>query len=91
MSTIKIFQMTKNVHKDQHSYCFLVTVKLNKKFNIFLQNFFRFFNYYYQASNLFGVFEAMRKEARKEAEQWDWNQATLQLQKYYVETLENIS
>ena len=26
--------------------------------------------------------EAMRKEARKEAEQWDWNQATLQLQKY---------
>ncbi len=35
--------------------------------------------------------EAMRKEARKEAEQWDWNQATLQLQKYYIETLENIS
>ncbi len=35
--------------------------------------------------------EAMRKEARKEAEQWDWNQATLQLQKYYTETLENIS
>ena len=35
--------------------------------------------------------EAMRKEARKEAEQWDWNQATLQLQKYYEETLENIS
>ena len=35
--------------------------------------------------------EAMRKEARKEAEQWDWNQATLQLQKYYAETLENIS
>ncbi len=35
--------------------------------------------------------EAMRKEARKEAEQWDWNQATLQLQKYYSETLENIS
>ncbi len=34
--------------------------------------------------------EAMRKEARKEAEQWDWNQATLQLQKYYAETLENI-
>ena len=34
--------------------------------------------------------EAMRKEARKEAEQWDWNQATLQLQKYYSETLENI-
>ena len=35
--------------------------------------------------------EAMRKEARKEAEQWNWNQATLQLQKYYAETLENIS
>ena len=35
--------------------------------------------------------EAMRKEARKEAEQWDWNKATLQLQKYYSETLENIS
>ena len=35
--------------------------------------------------------EAMRKEARKEAEQWDWNQATLQLQKYYLETLDNIS
>ncbi len=35
--------------------------------------------------------EAMRKEARKEAEQWDWNQATLQLQKYYAETLDNIS
>ena len=35
--------------------------------------------------------EAMRKEARKEAEQWDWNQATLQLQKYYAETLEDIS
>ena len=35
--------------------------------------------------------EAMRKEARKEAEQWDWNQATLQLKKYYSETLEKIS
>ena len=35
--------------------------------------------------------EEMRKEARKEAEQWDWNQATLQLQKYYSETLQNIS
>ena len=35
--------------------------------------------------------EAMRKEARKEAEQWNWNKATLQLQKYYSETLENIS
>ena len=62
MSTIKIFQMTKNVHKYQHSSDFLVIVKLNKKFNIFLQNFFRFFDYYYQASNLFGVFEAMNKD-----------------------------
>ena len=35
--------------------------------------------------------EAMRKEARKEAERWDWNQATLQLQKYYSETLEKNS
>ena len=35
--------------------------------------------------------ETMRKEARKEAEKWDWNQATLQLQEYYSETLENIS
>ena len=35
--------------------------------------------------------EAMRKEARNEAEQWDWNQATLQLQKYYSETLDNIT
>ena len=35
--------------------------------------------------------EAMRKEARKEAEQWDWNQATLQLQKYYSATLEKNS
>ena len=34
--------------------------------------------------------EAMRKEARKEAEQWGWNQATLQLQKFYSETLKNI-
>ena len=33
--------------------------------------------------------EIMSKEARKEAEQWSWNQATLQLQKYYSETLEN--
>ena len=48
--------------KDQHSYSFLVIVDLNKKFNIFLQNFFRFFDYYYQASNLFGVFEAMSKD-----------------------------
>ncbi len=35
--------------------------------------------------------EIMRKEARKEAEKWDWNQATLQLQKYYSETLKKIS
>ena len=35
--------------------------------------------------------ETMRKEARKEAEKWDWNQATLQLQKYYSDTLKNIS
>ena len=35
--------------------------------------------------------ESMRKEARKEAEKWDWNQATLQLQKYYSETLKKIS
>ena len=34
--------------------------------------------------------EAMRKAARKEAEQWDWNQATLQLQEYYSATLKNI-
>jgi len=34
--------------------------------------------------------EVMRKEARKEAERWDWNQATLQLQKYYSETLKNL-
>jgi len=27
--------------------------------------------------------EIMRKEARNEAEKWDWNQATLQLQNYY--------
>jgi glycosyltransferase involved in cell wall biosynthesis len=35
--------------------------------------------------------ETMRKAARKEAEKWDWNQATVQLQKYYSETLKNIS
>ncbi len=35
--------------------------------------------------------ETMRKAARKEAEKWDWNQATLQLQNYYSETLKNIS
>jgi len=34
--------------------------------------------------------ELMRTAARKEAEKWDWNQATLQLQKYYSETLKNI-
>ena len=31
--------------------------------------------------------ENMRIEARKEAEKWSWNQATLQLKKYYEETL----
>ena len=62
MSMIKIFQMTKNVHKYQRSSDFLVIVKQNKKFNIFLQNFFKFFDYYYHASNLFGVFEAMSKD-----------------------------
>ena len=35
--------------------------------------------------------ETMRKEARKEAEKWDWNHATLHLQKYYSETLKKIS
>ena len=35
--------------------------------------------------------DLMRKEARKEAEKWDWNQATLQLQKYYAEVLKTIS
>ena len=29
----------------------------------------------------------MRVEARKESEKWNWNQATLQLKKYYEETL----
>ena len=32
----------------------------------------------------------MRKEARNEAEKWDWNQATLQLQNYYANTLKEI-
>ena len=32
----------------------------------------------------------MRKEARSEAEKWDWNQATLQLQNYYADTLKEI-
>ena len=35
--------------------------------------------------------EIMRKEARNEAEKWDWNQATLQLQKYYSDTLKEIN
>ena len=34
--------------------------------------------------------EVMREEARKEAEKWNWNQATIQLQKYYSETLNSI-
>jgi len=32
----------------------------------------------------------MRKEARNEAENLDWNQATLQLQDYYANTLKEI-
>nr|WP_245156271.1 glycosyltransferase family 1 protein [Prochlorococcus marinus] len=35
--------------------------------------------------------EVMRKEARNEAEKWDWNQATLQLQNYYSDTLKEIN
>ena len=31
--------------------------------------------------------EQMRKAAREEAEKWDWNQATLQLGKFYKDTL----
>jgi len=31
--------------------------------------------------------EEMRKAARKEAERWDWNQATLQLKNFYTKTL----
>ena len=34
--------------------------------------------------------ENMRISARNEAEKWNWNQATLQLKKYYEETLEKI-
>ena len=34
--------------------------------------------------------ENMRIAARKEAERWNWNQATLQLKKYYKETLDQI-
>ena len=62
MLIIKTSQRIKNVLKDQHSSDILVIVNLKKKFNIFLQIFFKFFYYYYQASNLFGVFEAMKKD-----------------------------
>ena len=34
--------------------------------------------------------EIMRKAARNEAEKWDWNQATLQLQNYYSNTLKEV-
>jgi len=34
--------------------------------------------------------ENMRVEARKESEKWNWNQATLQLKKYYEETLKQV-
>jgi len=34
--------------------------------------------------------EIMRREARNEAEKCDWNQATLQLQNYYSDTLKEI-
>ncbi len=34
--------------------------------------------------------ENMRIEARKESEKWNWNQATLQLKKYYEETLKQV-
>ena len=34
--------------------------------------------------------ENMRIEARKEAEKWNWSQATLQLKKYYEETLQQV-
>ncbi len=34
--------------------------------------------------------EIMRNEDRNEAEKWDWNQATLQLQNYYEDTLKEI-
>ena len=33
--------------------------------------------------------ERMRIAARQEAEKWNWNQATLQLKKYYMKTLES--
>ena len=38
-----------------------------------------------------GKREVMRKEARNEAEKWDWNQATLQLQNYYSDTLKEVN
>ena len=34
--------------------------------------------------------ENMRIEARKESERWNWSQATLQLKKYYEETLKQV-
>jgi len=34
--------------------------------------------------------ENMRIDARKEAEKWNWSQATLQLKKYYEETLKQV-
>ena len=34
--------------------------------------------------------ENMRVEARKESEKWNWGQATLQLKKYYEETLKQV-
>jgi len=34
--------------------------------------------------------ENMRLAAREEAERWNWNQATLQLKKYYEETLDQV-
>ena len=34
--------------------------------------------------------ENMRVEARKESEKWNWSQATLQLKKYYEETLKQV-
>ena len=34
--------------------------------------------------------EDMRIEARKESEKWNWNQATLQLKKYYDQTLKKV-
>ncbi len=34
--------------------------------------------------------ENMRIEARKESEKWNWSQATLQLKKYYEETLKQV-